>query len=118
MGGQMVGERLASRPRRRCYGGKKGPGDDRDVFGFGGDGAGLVRGAPGHGAVGVAEDVLGDILEAECELDSRRGRCHGRRGRAQTCALSSPIDQSIARAVFGSRVRPFLIKNPHIKVTV
>ena len=46
------------------------------------DGAGLVRGAPGHGAVGVAEDVLGDILEAECELDSRRGRCHDRRGRA------------------------------------
>ena len=33
------------------------------------------------------------------------------------CALSSPIDQSIARAVFGSRVRPFLIKNTHIKVT-
>jgi len=36
---------------------------------------------------------------------------------ALTCALSSPIDQSIARAVFGSRVRPFLIKNTHIKVT-
>ncbi len=49
--------------------------------------AGLVRGAPGHGAVGVAEDVLGDILEAECELDSRRGRCHGRRGRADVCAI-------------------------------
>lgn len=79
----MVGERLASRPRRRCYGGKKGPGDDRDGFGFESMGRGLVRGAPGHGAVGVAEDVLGDILEAECELDSRRGRCHGRRGRAQ-----------------------------------
>lgn len=83
MGGQMVGERLASRPRRRCYGGKKGPGDDRDGFGFESMGWGLVRGAPGHGAVGVAEDVLGDIFEAECELDSRRGRCHGRRGRAQ-----------------------------------
>lgn len=97
---------------------KKAPGTTAMVLGLESMGRGLVRGAPGHGAVGVAEDVLGDILEAECELDSRRGRCHGRRGRAQTCALSSPIDQSIARAVFGSRVRPFLIKNPHIKVTV
>ena len=58
---------------------KKAPGD----LGLEAMGLGLVRGAPGHGAVGVAEDVLGDILEAECELDSRRGRCHGRRGRAQ-----------------------------------
>ena len=89
----MVGERLASRPRRRCYGGKKGPGDDRDGFGFESMGRGLVRGAPGHGAVGVAEDVLGDILEAECELDSRRGRCHGRRGRQDVCAIQPDCDR-------------------------
>lgn len=60
---------------------KKAPGTAM-VLGLQWMGRGLVRGAPGHGAVGVAEDVLGDILEAECELDSRRGRCHDRRGRA------------------------------------
>lgn len=61
---------------------KKAPGTTAMVLGLQSMGRGLVRGAPGHGAVGVAEDVLGDILEAECELDSRRGRCHDRRGRA------------------------------------
>ncbi len=68
---------------------KKAPGD----LGLEAMGLGLVRGAPGHGAVGVAEDVLGDILEAECELDSRRGRCHGRRGRQDVCAIEPDCDR-------------------------
>ena len=68
---------------------KKAPGD----LGLEAMGLGLVRGAPGHGAVCVAEDVLGDILEAECELDSRRGRCHGRRGRQDVCAIEPDCDR-------------------------
>ena len=117
MGGQMIGERLASRPRRRCYGGKKGPGD-RDGFGFAVDGAGTCEGR----------------TWSWCRRRCRR--CSWRHPRSRVRArfatrplpwsswarcwsvLSSPIDQSIARAVFGSRVRPFLIKKTHIKVTV
>ena len=113
MGGQMVGERLASRPRRRCYGGKKGP----RGFGFGGDGAGTCEGR----------------TWSWCRRRCRRCSWRHPRSRVRARFATRPLPwsswaprrvryrarlRSIARAVFGSRVRPFLIKKTHIKVTV